>query len=46
MSELAEAVDRDLVRLEVREPDFDTPRHVVAAADLDATSSPTRWTRG
>lgn len=38
------AGDRDLVRLEVGEPDFDTPSHVVVAAHDAATAGETHYT--
>ena len=44
MFDLAEATDRDLVRLEVGEPDFDTPAHVVDAAAEAARSGATHYT--
>jgi aspartate aminotransferase len=44
MFDLAEAHDGDLVRLEVGEPDFDTPEHVVEAAVDAARSGETHYT--
>ncbi|KTG08834.1 aminotransferase class I/II [Haloprofundus marisrubri] len=44
MFDLAEATDRDLVRLEVGEPDFDTPEHVVSAAAEAARAGKTHYT--
>ena len=44
MYDLAESVDRDLVRLEVGEPDFDTPDHVVDAAAEAARGGATHYT--
>ena len=44
MYDLAESVDRDLVRLEVGEPDFDTPNHVVDAAAEAARGGATHYT--
>ena len=44
MFDLAEATDRDLVRLEVGDPDFDTPAHVVDAAAEAARSGATHYT--
>ena len=44
MYDLAESVDRDLVRLEVGEPDFDTPAHVVEAAAEAAGDGATHYT--
>jgi aspartate aminotransferase len=44
MFDLAEAADRDLVRLEVGEPDFDTPEHVVEAAAAAARAGETHYT--
>ena len=44
MFDLAEAADRDLVRLEVGEPDFDTPEHVVEAAADAARNGQTHYT--
>jgi len=44
MFDLAEAADRDLVRLEVGEPDFDTPEHVVEAAVDAARNGQTHYT--
>jgi len=44
MFDLAEATDRDLVRLEVGEPDFDTPAHVVEAAAEAARDGATHYT--
>ncbi|QCJ45729.1 pyridoxal phosphate-dependent aminotransferase [Haloprofundus sp. MHR1] len=44
MFDLAEATDRDLVRLEVGEPDFDTPEHVVDAAAEAARAGETHYT--
>jgi hypothetical protein len=38
MYDLAESADRDLVRLEVGEPDFDTPDHVAAEAARDGAT--------
>ena len=44
MYDLAESVDRDLVRLEVGEPDFDTPAHVIEAAAEAAGDGATHYT--
>ena len=44
MFDLAEAADRDLVRLEVGEPDFDTPEHIVDAAAEAARAGETHYT--
>jgi aspartate aminotransferase len=44
MFDLAEAADRDLVRLEVGEPDFDTPEHIVEAAAEAARAGETHYT--
>ena len=44
MYDLAEAHDGDLVRLEVGEPDFDTPDHVVDAAMQAARDGDTHYT--
>ncbi|MFC6954339.1 pyridoxal phosphate-dependent aminotransferase [Halorubellus litoreus] len=44
MYDLAEAHDGDLVRLEVGEPDFDTPEHVVDAAMRAARDGDTHYT--
>jgi len=44
MFDLAEAADRDLVRLEVGEPDFDTPEHIVDAAADAARAGETHYT--
>ncbi|NHX35309.1 MULTISPECIES: pyridoxal phosphate-dependent aminotransferase [Halolamina] len=44
MFDLAEAADRDLVRLEVGEPDFDTPEHIVEAAADAARAGETHYT--
>jgi len=44
MFDLAEAADRDLVRLEVGEPDFDTPEHIVEAAVDAARAGETHYT--
>jgi aspartate aminotransferase len=44
MFDLAEAADRELVRLEVGEPDFDTPEHVVEAAADAARAGQTHYT--
>ncbi|AEN04749.1 Aspartate transaminase [halophilic archaeon DL31] len=44
MFDLAEAADRDLIRLEVGEPDFDTPAHVVEAAADAARNGQTHYT--
>ncbi|MFW5949011.1 MAG: pyridoxal phosphate-dependent aminotransferase [Halolamina sp.] len=44
MFDLAEAADRDLVRLEVGEPDFDTPAHIVDAACDAARAGETHYT--
>lgn len=44
MFHLAERSDRDLVRLEVGEPDFDTPTHITEAAFEAARSGKTRYT--
>jgi len=43
---LAEQHDGDLVRLEIGEPDFDTPDHVVEAATDAARAGKTRYTTG
>lgn len=42
--DLAEAADEDLVRLEVGEPDFDTPPHVTEAAFAAAERGETKYT--
>lgn len=42
--DLAESMDRDLVRLEVGEPDFDTPAHVTEAAFAAAKRGETNYT--
>ena len=42
--DLAEAADEDLVRLEVGEPDFDTPAHVTEAAFAAAERGETKYT--
>ena len=44
MFDLAQATDRDLVRLEVGEPDFDTPDHVIDAAATAAREGKTHYT--
>jgi aspartate aminotransferase len=44
MFDLAEAADRDLVRLEVGEPDFDTPAHIIEAATEAAQNGQTHYT--
>jgi aspartate aminotransferase len=44
MFDLAESVDRDLVRLEVGEPDFDTPEHVIESAAEAAREGATHYT--
>ncbi len=44
MYDLAEETDRDLVRLEVGEPDFDTPARVVDAAAEAARGGATHYT--
>ncbi|MBP1985984.1 pyridoxal phosphate-dependent aminotransferase [Halolamina salifodinae] len=44
MFDLAEAADRDLVRLEVGEPDFDSPDHIVEAAVDAARAGETHYT--
>ena len=44
MYDLAESVDRDVVRLEVGEPDFDTPDHVGDAATEAARGGATHYT--
>ncbi|AGB39912.1 pyridoxal phosphate-dependent aminotransferase [Natronococcus occultus] len=44
MFDLAERHDGDLVRLEVGEPDFDTPAHVVDAAASAARDGETHYT--
>lgn len=44
MYDLAEAHDGDLVRLEVGEPDFDTPGHVIDAAERAARAGDTHYT--
>ena len=44
MFDLAEAHDGDLVRLEVGEPDFDTPEHVIDAAARAARGGATGYT--
>lgn len=44
MFDLAEAHDGDLVRLEVGEPDFDTPTHVINAAERAARGGATHYT--
>ena len=44
MYNLAESTDRDLVRLEVGEPDFDTPEHVIDAATVAAKDGATHYT--
>ncbi|WP_049971224.1 pyridoxal phosphate-dependent aminotransferase [Haladaptatus cibarius] len=46
MFELAEAQGGDLVRLEVGEPDFDTPEHVIDAAEQSARNGKTHYTSG
>jgi aspartate aminotransferase len=46
MFELAEAHGGDLVRLEVGEPDFDTPEHVIDAATRAARDGATHYTSG
>lgn len=44
MFDLAERYDGDLVRLEVGEPDFDTPAHVIDAAARAARDGETHYT--
>ncbi|PSP89028.1 aminotransferase class I/II [Halobacteriales archaeon QS_4_66_20] len=44
MYDLAESTDRDLVRLEVGEPDFDTPEYVIDAAAAAAKDGATHYT--
>jgi aspartate aminotransferase len=44
MFDLAQSSDRDLVRLEVGEPDFDTPDHVIDAATTAAREGHTHYT--
>jgi aspartate aminotransferase len=44
MFDLAQSTDRDLVRLEVGEPDFDTPAHVIDAAATAAREGHTHYT--
>lgn len=44
MYDLAEAAEGDLVRLEVGEPDFDTPEHVTEAAFEAARGGATHYT--
>ncbi|WP_254537237.1 pyridoxal phosphate-dependent aminotransferase [Halomarina litorea] len=44
MFDLAQATDADLVRLEVGEPDFDTPDHVTAAAVAAVERGETHYT--
>ena len=44
MFDLAQASDQDLVRLEVGEPDFDTPAHVIDAAEAAARDGKTHYT--
>jgi aspartate aminotransferase len=44
MFDLAQASEQDLVRLEVGEPDFDTPEHVVNAAMRAAREGETHYT--
>ncbi len=44
MYDLAERLGGDLVRLEVGEPDFDTPAHVIEAAHEAAVSGETHYT--
>ncbi|MDZ7701884.1 MAG: aminotransferase class I/II-fold pyridoxal phosphate-dependent enzyme [Halobacteriales archaeon] len=44
MYELANARGGDLVRLEIGEPDFDTPEHVLDAADEAARGGATHYT--
>ena len=44
MFDLAQATDGDLVRLEVGEPDFDTPDHVTEAAVAAAREGETHYT--
>jgi aspartate aminotransferase len=44
MFDLAQATDEDLVRLEVGEPDFDTPPHVIDAAAAAAREGHTHYT--
>jgi len=44
MYDMAEQTGRDLVRLEVGEPDFDTPEHVVDAAMAAARAGDTHYT--
>ena len=44
MFDLAQTTDEDLVRLEVGEPDFDTPEHVIDAAETAARDGRTHYT--
>lgn len=44
MFEQAQALDRDLVRLEVGDPDFDTPAHIVEAACAATKDGATHYT--
>lgn len=44
MFDLAEELGGDLVRLELGEPDFDTPRHIVEAAHDAASRGETHYT--
>ena len=44
MYDMAENSGRDLIRLEVGEPDFDTPAHVIDAATAAARSGQTHYT--
>jgi aspartate aminotransferase len=44
MYDLAERTDGDIVRLEVGEPDFDTPEHVIDAAAAAARDGATHYT--
>ncbi|WP_435152790.1 pyridoxal phosphate-dependent aminotransferase [Haladaptatus sp. DFWS20] len=46
MFELAEEQGGDLVRLEVGEPDFDTPEHIIDAAERAARDGKTHYTSG
>ncbi|MFB6192375.1 MAG: pyridoxal phosphate-dependent aminotransferase [Haloarculaceae archaeon] len=46
MFSLAEQHDGDLVRLEIGEPDFDTPEHIVDAATEAARAGKTQYTTG
>lgn len=44
MFDMAQAADHDLVRLEVGQPDFSTPEHVIDAADRAAREGHTGYT--